>query len=138
MSTFVIHPRLRDDCHVLGRLPFSMVLLQRNAQLPWFILVPKTDARELCRLPAPQREVLTAEIDLVSRFVLDHFRSDKLNVAAIGNLVSQLHVHVVGRKVGDACWPGVVWGGLTEFSAYSDVALTTLVEALSVLPGFTR
>ena len=111
VNTFRLHPRLEADCHRLARVPPCQVLLHRNAALPWFILVPEVDAIELCDLAAPDRRALEALIDRVSVLIRREFpATTKLNVAAIGNLVPQLHVHVIGRHAGDPCWPGVVWG----------------------------
>ena len=110
MKEFVLDPRLANDGILLGALDLSLLLLMNNALVPWFILVPRTDQTELFLLPEPQRRTLREETDLLSRFVDDNFSPDKLNVAAIGNIVRQMHIHVVGRFVGDYCWPGVVWG----------------------------
>lgn len=107
---FQLDERLAADCVVLGELDLGLVLLMNNARVPWFILVPRTDVTELCDLRPGRRQQLFAEVDALSRFVRTHFNIDKLNVAAIGNVVSQMHVHVVGRRKDDWCWPGVVWG----------------------------
>jgi len=107
---FELDPRLRQDCFPLGRLPLCRLLLMNNAALPWFILVPETDVIEVCELPPDNQSELLAEINEVSNVVRDFDGVEKLNIGAIGNIVSQLHVHVVGRHPGDYCWPGVVWG----------------------------
>ncbi len=110
MNTFTLDPRLKNDCHVLGKMGVSHLLLMNNALFPWFILVPETRAVELCDMDRESRRLLRDETDRVARFVKDHFPVDKLNVAAIGNVVRQLHVHVIGRRTDDPCWPNVVWG----------------------------
>jgi len=110
MTDFRLDPRLARDCFVLGDLGSSLLLLLNNALVPWFIVVPRVAVSELHDLEAAHREALLAQVDAVSRFVKGAFPVDKLNVAAIGNVVSQLHVHVVGRRRDDFCWPGVVWG----------------------------
>lgn len=107
---FELDARLQQDCFRLGQLEFCHVLLLDNAAVPWFVLVPETTVTEVCDLGTTQQYALVQEINAVSTFVRDAFAIDKLNVAAIGNIVRQLHVHVVGRRVGDYCWPGVVWG----------------------------
>ena len=107
---FELDPRLRQDCFLLGRLPLCQLLLMNNAALPWFILVPETTVTEVCDLPPGDQATLLDEINAVSKLVRGFERVEKLNVAAIGNIVRQLHVHVVGRHPGDYCWPGVVWG----------------------------
>ncbi|TWB35803.1 HIT domain-containing protein [Nitrospirillum pindoramense] len=110
-ADFVLHPRLAADTVAVGDLPLSRVLLSRNACWPWLILVPRrAGAVEIHRLETADQVQLMAEITLASRVMEAAFSPDKLNVAAIGNLVPQLHVHVVARTRGDAAWPGPVWG----------------------------
>ncbi len=88
-----------------------------NSQVPWFILVPKTNEIELFKLSKSEQEQLQQEINLISKFVVNNFsKVTKLNVAAIGNMVSQLHVHIVGRNPSDYCWPNVVWGSKPDGS----------------------
>lgn len=114
MAGFDLHPRLLEDCHGLGRLDLCHVLLHRNATLPWFILVPEvgTGVTELHEMDRDQRLRLDDELSRVARFVKSRLGAKKINVGAIGNLVPQLHVHVIGRDPADPCWPGVVWGRL--------------------------
>lgn len=110
MNTITLDPRLRADCFVLGRLTVSHILLMNNRLFPWLILVPETPETELYELNEAMQKNLLEDINRVSRLVKSAFSVDKLNVAAIGNVVSQLHVHVIGRRATDPCWPGVVWG----------------------------
>ena len=105
-----LDPHLAADCHLLGLLGDTRLLLLDNRLLPWFILVPATAAEELCDLEGAVREAVWAQVNEVSLLVRALFPVDKLNVAAIGNVVSQLHIHVIGRRRDDYCWPGVVWG----------------------------
>jgi len=108
---FELHPRLAADCAVLGEMKVSRLLLMRDRRFPWCILVPRVpDLTELHQLDAPLRPGLFDEIDTVSRVLLARPLITKINVGALGNLVPQLHVHVVGRHAGDAAWPGPVWG----------------------------
>jgi len=109
MKNFQLDPQLQKDCIVLGELQHSLLLLMNNALLPWFILVPKTDKTELYELADDMQAGVWAEVNAVSKFIKDEFCIDKLNVAAIGNMVQQLHIHVIGRQHEDYCWPGVVW-----------------------------
>lgn len=127
---FKIHPRLLDDCHVLGRLNLSHALLHKNAVIPWFILVPAVAVIELHEMIRDQRQALMDEADLVAGFVVDEFEIDKLNIAAIGNLVPQLHMHVIGRNKRDPCWPDVVWGNLTVTAAYSSQRIEEIRSAM--------
>ncbi len=109
---FDLHPQLRNDCHEIGRLNGCHILLHRNSNLPWYILVPETDAGELHELTPEKRQNLDALMDSIACFLKTHHQCHRTNVAAIGNRVPQLHLHVVGRWEGDACWPDVVWGNL--------------------------
>lgn len=129
---FSLHPRLLEDCHVLGRLALCHVLLHRNAALPWFILVPENavEASEWHELPAAQRQRMEAETVLVSRFLRATLDVHKVNIAAIGNIVAQLHVHVIGRRHDDPCWPGVVWGRLPAGPAWPPERPAELFAAL--------
>jgi diadenosine tetraphosphate (Ap4A) HIT family hydrolase len=135
-----VHPRLLEDCHWLGRFAVSHVMLHRNAGVPWFILVPQVDPGviELHDLDALQRRLLDEELDTVARFTKAEFGARKLNVAAIGNLVPQLHVHVVGRHEGDPCWPRVVWGNLPEGPAWPPERVAAIAEALAKLRPMDR
>ncbi|MFU8813911.1 MAG: HIT domain-containing protein [Pseudomonadales bacterium] len=109
---FELHHRLAADCLVLGDFPVCRVLLMNDNRFPWCILVPRTAGlRELHDLePATARAGLFDEIEAVSRALIRVCNAEKINVGALGNLVPQLHVHVVGRTSGDAAWPGPVWG----------------------------
>lgn len=132
MSGFWIHSRLEADCHRLARLPTCHVLLHRNAVLPWFIVVPEVDVIELCDLAPRDRGALDTAIDRVSALIRAEFpATTKLNVAAIGNLVPQLHVHVIGRHPGDPCWPDVVWGNLAATGDWPDHRVRELAAALA-------
>jgi diadenosine tetraphosphate (Ap4A) HIT family hydrolase len=111
---FQLHPRLAADCRVLGDLPVCRLLLMNDARFPWVILVPRLSGlRELHDLPREVRPAVLDEIEAVSRALAGLCDIDKFNVGALGNLVPQLHVHVVGRRAGDAAWPGPVWGAGT-------------------------
>ncbi len=110
MNNFKLDSRLVSDCHQLLETDDFILLLMNNALVPWFILVPKTDQVELIDVPDELRHRTMAYVHRLADFVRDNFEIDKLNIAAIGNVVKQLHIHVVGRREGDYCWPGVVWG----------------------------
>ena len=115
--TFQLHEQLAADCHTLGHSGSTLLLLNRNALYPWFILVPESNETEFYRLDPNQQSELLALINQLSGFIEHHFAVDKLNIAAIGNVVSQLHIHVIGRNRTDPTWPGVVWGS-TQFQEY--------------------
>jgi diadenosine tetraphosphate (Ap4A) HIT family hydrolase len=127
---FEIHSRLLADCHRLGKLPLCHVLLHKNGRIPWFILVPQTKVTDLLDLPEAHRSAAMAEAAVVSEFVKKTLGWAKINFAAIGNVVPQLHLHVVGRKPGDACWPAPVWGNLAETREYSAAELNNIIQVL--------
>lgn len=109
--------RLKADSYQLGEFDGSLLLLSKNALFPWFILVPDTQEIEFHKLSTEQQSRTQQHINAVARFIETHFSPDKINVATIGNIVSQLHIHIIGRKKNDACWPGVVWG-TAHFKTY--------------------
>ena len=107
---FTVHEKLAADCESLGDLALCTVLLMRDDRFPWVILVPRLDGlRDFHDLPRQKATVLFDEIDRLSRILVDEFKAEKINVAALGNQVPQLHVHVIGRYPRDAAWPGPVW-----------------------------
>jgi diadenosine tetraphosphate (Ap4A) HIT family hydrolase len=110
-ARYELHPQLAADTHPLAALELCELRLMDDANYPWLVLVPRVaDARELIDLDATQRHALTEEIDRAARLLRDAFRPHKLNVAALGNLVPQLHVHVIARDENDPAWPAPVWG----------------------------
>ena len=133
-SSFALAAPLRADCHVLGRLPFCQVLLMNKAEVPWFILVPETSHIELCDLGADEQLHLQEEINRLSRFVRTHFAVAKLNVAAIGNIVAQLHIHIIGRHPDDPWWPNVAWGQHSE-AGYAAARVTEIAKWLVTTLG---
>ena len=135
MDDFRIHARLIEDCHYLGRLPVCHLLLHRNAVLPWFILVPETASHDLLDLPARLRDRAMAEAASISAFVKEELAYPKVNFGAIGNLVPQLHLHVVGRRPGDPCWPAPVWGHLQARAEYHATDLDRMAARLEVRCG---
>jgi len=129
MTDFQLDPRLASDCIILGETDLSLLLLMDNSLLPWFILVPKTNETELFELAKADQMLLLEEINLLSGFLKTVMKVEKLNVAAIGNIVRQLHVHVVGRSSTDFRWPGVVWGA-QEKIPYSVAEIRSVLAAL--------
>ena len=129
-SRFELAAQLRTDCHVLGRLPLSHVLLLDKREVPWFILVPETAVIELCDLDAEQQAQLQREVNALSRLLRAHFAVTKLNVAAIGNIVSQLHVHVIGRHAEDPWWPNVAWGQASA-GGYTAAEVSAIAQSVA-------
>ena len=110
-SPFTLHHQLAADTFHVTRLPLCEVLLLNDANHPWLVLVPRiADATELVDLSDVEQVTLTREIALTSRVLQALFKPDKLNVAALGNMVPQLHVHVIARFTNDVAWPRPVWG----------------------------
>ncbi len=108
---FILDPRLAGDTHLVGDLDLSRVLLMDDARFPWLILVPRRwRMRELIDLDITAQQLLLAEIDRCARVLRTLEKPDKLNIAALGNVVAQLHVHVIARRANDAAWPLPVWG----------------------------
>ena len=108
---FELHPQLAADTHEIGELPLSQVVLMNDSRFPWIILVPRVEnARDLIDLSSNDQIRLTEEISATSKTLRTLFAPDKLNVAALGNMVPQLHVHVIARRINDAAWPSPVWG----------------------------
>lgn len=108
--SFELHEKLAADCEPLGDLDLCTVLLMRDDRFPWAILVPRMEGlRDFHDLPRDHAPALFDEIDGVSRALVDEFQAEKINVAALGNQVPQLHVHVIGRYLSDPAWPGPVW-----------------------------
>lgn len=108
---FVLDSRLQQDSLALGDFPLSRLLLSKDANYPWFILVPRrADVSELFQLDLADQQQLWKETTLLAEALKGEFLADKMNVATLGNVVSQLHMHVVVRHRGDAAWPAPVWG----------------------------
>jgi len=123
VSVLQIDPTLLGDCHDLGRLPACAVLLNRNAALPWFVLVPDTQLPDVLDLPAEHREAVLNDCAAVSEFIKHVLGFGKVNFAGLGNVVPQMHLHVIGRREGDACWPQPVWGKLPPGQPYTRAQL---------------
>ncbi|WMC10213.1 HIT domain-containing protein [Oceanimonas pelagia] len=138
MSVFTLHPRLTADCVVLGELPLSRVLLAKDGRYPWLILVPRrADIREIHHLSETDQQQLMRESCALGRLMEDTLSPDKLNVAALGNLVPQLHLHHIARFTTDDAWPGPVWG---RFDAkpyeHAEAEAVRWRERLASLPDF--
>ena len=126
--SFVLDPRLEADSVFIADGPLSQVRLMNDARFPWLLLVPRVaDASEWIDLDGNQQRLLLAEINQVSKLLRAEPGVQKLNIGALGNIVRQLHVHLVGRHEGDAAWPGPVWGSGTARKWEAD-ALSARVE----------
>jgi diadenosine tetraphosphate (Ap4A) HIT family hydrolase len=135
VSAFTVDPAFEAGSIAVGDLPLCHVRLQTDARWPWLILIPRRPGlREVEDLSAAERAQLMEETVLAGQAVramgaATGFTVEKLNIGALGNVTPQLHVHVVGRRVGDAAWAGPVWGvGVAE--AYGVEALAVAVAAV--------
>ncbi|MBS0530203.1 MAG: HIT family protein [Proteobacteria bacterium] len=108
-----LHPQLQKDTIDIGDLPLSRVLVIKDANYPWLLLVPRrSGASEIIDLDEVEQAQLMTETARVARALKDITQCDKLNIAALGNAVPQLHVHIIARRTTDAAWPRPVWGAV--------------------------
>lgn len=122
MTRFKLDDKLKADTHHICDLGLSQLLLMDNALYPWVIMVPKVvGASELIDLSEGNRKILMEEICVVSEAMQSIFKPDKLNVAALGNMVSQLHIHIIARFKSDKAWPNPIWGNGREFYSGEEV-----------------
>ncbi len=129
-SGWSLHPQLAADTVPIGDLALTRVLLANDANYPWLILVPRRpDLRELIDLEKSDRLQLTIEVDAATRALKSITECDKLNVAALGNAVAQLHVHIIARRHSDAAWPKPIWG-VVPAVAYDPTVREGLIAAL--------
>nr|WP_254170864.1 MULTISPECIES: HIT domain-containing protein [Pseudomonas] len=125
--------RLQQDSLVLGDFPLCRLLLSKDANYPWFILVPRrADISELFQLSEADQQQLWKETTYLAEALKDSFAADKLNVATLGNVVSQLHMHVIVRRRDDAAWPAPVWGRVPaiEYTAEQVEAIRQRLRAV--------
>ncbi|HAO92910.1 MAG: hypothetical protein A2X93_01125 [Deltaproteobacteria bacterium GWC2_56_8] len=127
---FSLHPTLESDTCEITVLPLSCVLLMKDKGFPWLILVPKIEGvREIHALTPDDRALLIEEVSLASLILTKLFAPAKINVGALGNIVPQLHVHVIARFENDRAWPGPVWGN-GPGDPYSEAELASIVSRL--------
>ena len=136
-----LHPVLQQDCMVIGRFPLCYLLLMQDANYPWFILVPDRDGiSEVHQLQVDDQQRLMAESVRLSTALQDAFAPDKLNIAALGNIVPQLHMHHIVRYRSDPAWPDPVWGRVAR-KCYTDedrqLVLDRIRNSLSGAVEFT-
>lgn len=109
--TFALHPQLAADCIPVGDLPVCRVLLMNNRQFPWLVLVPRREGlRDIFELTPEDYAIVSEEIRQVAEKLATLTSAHKMNIAALGNLVPQLHIHVIARFTHDVAWPQPVWG----------------------------
>lgn len=132
-AVFALDPRLQQDTLPIGDFPLCRLLLSNDSNYPWFILVPRReDISEIFQLGVADQHQLWQETTALAELLKDSFDADKLNVAALGNVVSQLHMHVIVRKREDAAWPAPVWGKHPAVP-YSAAQVAAIRERLRLL-----
>lgn len=129
MHVVKLDPRIENDTYLLGHFGESAVLLMRNACYPWLMLVPNTLETEFHRLDEKEQQQLISQASQLAKVIEIWQPIDKMNIATIGNVVSQLHIHIVGRRSDDPSWPGVVWGA-QPYSTYTAELVNNLYALL--------
>lgn len=122
--------RLANDCVVIAESSISQLLLMNKAEIPWFIIVPKTKETEFIALDTDLQHQLLEQINDVGNLLKSEFQAEKLNIATIGNIVTQMHIHIVGRCSSDFCWPNVVWGQQSSGESYSNERINEVKDKM--------
>jgi len=131
---FQLDPRLESSTLLLGAFPLSLLLLSKDANYPWCILVPaREDMREIYQLTEADRQQLLEESCVLAETLDNLFSADKINVATIGNMVPQLHMHHVVRFERDAAWPGPVWGAVAAATYPPQLLMKTAERIVTAL-----
>ena len=127
---FQLHPQLQQDCITIGRFELCCLLMMNDSQYPWFILVPEiAELREYYQLSKTERGLLMEESCYLAENLAVLFQADKMNVANIGNMVSQLHIHIIVRYKHDIAWPSPVWGKFPALP-YTETQIIERVDLL--------
>ena len=133
--SFKLHPKLAEDCHYLGDFQLCALLLSKDANYPWYILVPRqADISEAFQLSKLDQQMLQHESLQLSHALSKEFVADKMNIAAVGNMVPQLHLHHIVRYKHDAAWPNPVWGHVSA-KQYTPSALQDRIQKTHQLLG---
>ncbi|MFC3702644.1 HIT domain-containing protein [Reinekea marina] len=128
---FELDHRLKSDCVEIGSLSLCKILLMKDANYPWLILVPqRQDVTELYELDGDDQEQFIWESSFVAERLMNGYQGDKMNIGALGNVVPQLHIHHILRKKTDAAWPNPVWGAVPP-KAYKPNELSQRIEQLA-------
>ena len=125
--TITVDTRIISSTCFVAELPLCNLYLQNESRFPWLVLVPRREnVSELIDLSMEDQQALTCEIAMVSQLMNAKYSPDKLNVANLGNIVKQLHIHVIARYEADSAWPGPVWGKFDAPLMYSSEDLEAL------------
>jgi diadenosine tetraphosphate (Ap4A) HIT family hydrolase len=127
----ILHPQLENDCFILGQLNLCILLLLNDKQYPWFILVPQREGiQEIHHLSSDEQNQLMHESCALSQALETCFKPNKLNIAALGNIVPQLHIHHIARFKQDIAWPQPVWG-FAPAKPYNDEEKALLIQNIT-------
>lgn len=128
---FTLHKQLEKDCIELGQFDLCTVLLMNDSNYPWFILVPEREGiQEIYELSDDDQLQLIKESNFLARILKKYFYADKINIAALGNVVPQLHIHHIARYTDDICWPAPVWGARPSIE-YTEEQLDKILDVFS-------
>jgi diadenosine tetraphosphate (Ap4A) HIT family hydrolase len=134
--SFQLHSQLAEDCFELGRFSLCRLLLMNESRYPWFILIPqRPELTEIHQLSDNDQHLLVQESSLLARTLEQAFKAEKLNIAAIGNIVPQLHLHHIVRYRHDAAWPAPVWGKFTPLPYTDDARIGIAGMLTAALPA---
>ncbi|SFK72227.1 HIT domain-containing protein [Methylophaga sulfidovorans] len=132
---YELHPQLKQDTVRIGEFELCEVLLMNDMRYPWLILVPKRENKaEIYQLTEQEQQQLLTESSFVSKAMSVLFSADKMNIAALGNMVEQLHIHHIARFKTDATWPKPVWG-IGQAEPYSEIAKKAMLSQLTKALG---
>ena len=135
--TFQLHPQLDKDSYLVGCFPLCRLLLMNDSQFPWLVLVPEIiEVKEIYELAKEQRKLLIEESSYLSEQMAILFKPDKINIAAIGNVVPQLHVHHIARYRHDKAWPAPIWGKFPAIP-YTNEEVAKVLQTLRSHLDFT-
>ena len=133
-SDFVLNARLKQDTFFIRDMTLSTLLLMNNAHIPWVILVPKRDdVTSILDLSSADYDILTSEIRHVAQLMQNLFNPERLNIASLGNVVSQMHWHIVCRFTDDICFPKPVWGNIPDMPYEAERANNIIQRIQDVL-----
>lgn len=130
-ESFQLHPQLEGDCITVAELPLCRVLLLNDSRYPWLVLIPRrADIVEVYELTDTEQQQLWQEVTRCGEALMQRHNGYKLNIGALGNMVPQLHVHVIVRNPDDEAWPGPVWG-VGKATPYSQQEITQYIQQYS-------
>jgi diadenosine tetraphosphate (Ap4A) HIT family hydrolase len=128
MHQFILDKKLQKDCIFIKDLELSQLLLMNDSNYPWLILVPrKKNLTEIIDLDQDDQIILLSEINYVSKILKKHLNVDKINIASLGNIVSQLHIHIIGRYFNDISYPKPIWGQVNSVK-YDEIKISNFKE----------